>query len=69
MADKFVSGAVDTAEQSIAGVIDSADKHSFVIISANFRKSWNDPKGILRGPGDTDSWKKIEVKNLVSDSL
>ncbi len=32
------TGVVDTAEQFIAGVIDTADKHSFAIISANFRK-------------------------------
>ncbi len=53
--DKFVSGVVDTAEQFIAGVVDTADKHSFAIISANFEKSQNDPNGILRGPGYTDS--------------
>jgi hypothetical protein len=28
--------------------------YSFAIISANFRKSQNDPNKILRGPGDTD---------------
>ncbi len=39
----------------IAGV-DTADKHSFAMISANLRnKSTN---GISKGPGDTDSWKK-----------
>ncbi len=42
----------------IAGVVDTADKHSFAIISANFQKIWNGPNGILRGPGDTDFWKK-----------
>ncbi len=52
-----------------AGVVDTADKYSFAIISANFRKIRNDPNGILRGPGDTDLWKKPEVENLVSDSL
>ncbi len=52
---KFVSGVIDTTEQFIAGVVDTADKHSFAIISANFWKSRNDPNGILRGPGDTDS--------------
>ncbi len=53
--DKFVSAVVDTAEQFITGVVYTADKHSFAIISANFRKSQKDPNGILRGPGDTDS--------------
>ncbi len=53
-ADKSVSGVIDAAEQFIAGVVDTVDKHSFAIISANFR-SRNDPNGILRGPGYTDS--------------
>ncbi len=34
-----------------------------------FEKIWNGPKGILRGSGDTDLWKKSDVENLVSDSL
>jgi hypothetical protein len=51
-ADKFVSGVGDTGEQFFASVVETADKHSFAIISANFR---NDPYGILRGLGDTDS--------------
>ncbi len=37
-ADKFVSGVDDTPEEFIAGVFDTADKLSFAIISANFRK-------------------------------
>jgi hypothetical protein len=42
-------------KKNFAGVVDTADKHSFAIISANFRKIRNDPNGIvLRGPGDTD---------------
>ncbi len=64
-ADKFVSGVVDTAEQFIAGVVDIHSRLSRRI----FEKSRNDPNGILRGPGYTDSWKKTEVENLVSDSL
>jgi hypothetical protein len=40
-----VNTGIDTPEQFIAGVVDTADKHSFAII----------PNGILRGPGDTDS--------------
>ncbi len=59
-ADKFVSGVVDTAEQFIAGVFDTADTvniHSRLSRQI-FDKSWNDPNGILRGPGYTDSWKK-----------
>ncbi len=37
--DKFVSGVIGTAEQLIAGGVDTADKHSFANISANFRKN------------------------------
>ena len=32
-------------------------------------KIWNGLNGILRGLGETDSWKKPEVKNLVALSL
>ncbi len=32
-------------------------------------KILNGPNGILRGLGETDSWKKPEVKNLVVLSL
>ncbi len=34
-----------------------------------FEKIRNDPNGILRGLGETDSWKKQEVKNPVTLSL
>jgi hypothetical protein len=34
-----------------------------------FEKIRNDPNGILRGLGETDSLKKPEVKNLVTLSL
>ncbi len=34
-----------------------------------FEKNLNGPIGTLRGPGDTDSWKKLAAQNLVSDSL
>ncbi len=34
-----------------------------------FEKIQNGPNRILGGLGDTDSWKKTEVENLVSDSL
>ncbi len=34
-----------------------------------FEKIQNDPNGILMGLGDTDSWKKPELENLLSDSL
>jgi hypothetical protein len=34
-----------------------------------FEKIPNGPNGVLRGPGETDSLKKLEAENLVSDSL
>ncbi len=34
-----------------------------------FEKIRNDPNGILRGLGETDSWTKPEVENLVTLSL
>jgi hypothetical protein len=39
------------------------------ISSRIFEKIRNGPKRVLMGPGDTDSCKKPEVENLVSDSL
>jgi hypothetical protein len=39
----------------IDGVVDTADKHSFANISANFRKNRNGPNWILRSTGETDS--------------
>jgi hypothetical protein len=38
----------------------------FCIVDEKIR---NGPNGTLRGPGDTDLWKKPEVEILVSDSL
>jgi hypothetical protein len=29
----------------------------------------NGPNGVLRNPGETDSWRKPELENLVTDSL
>jgi hypothetical protein len=34
-----------------------------------FEKIHNDPNGILRGFGETDSWKIMKSKNLVALSL
>ncbi len=50
-------------------LFDMADKHSFSIISANFRKNLKWSQLDTQRPGDTDLWKKPEVENLVSDSL
>jgi len=33
------------------------------------KKFWNGPNGILEDLGETDSWKKPEVKNVVALSL
>ncbi len=66
---KFSVGVIDTAEQLIAGVVDTGDQHSFAIISANFRKNSKWPQWYTWGPGDTDSWKKPEVENFMSDSF
>jgi hypothetical protein len=45
------------------------EKHKVANIPANFRKNLKWPQQITQGPGETDSWKKPEVENLVSDSL
>jgi hypothetical protein len=49
--NKFFPDVVDTAEQLIAGVVDTGDKHSFAIISANFQKNSKLPHCYTRGPG------------------
>ncbi len=58
-----VVGVVDTGDKFFAGVVDTADTHSFAKISAiffeKFRKA---PIEYLGGLGDTDSWKKHESK-------
>ncbi len=48
--------------------------HSANFLSVPVRKSQAPiflfiPHGILRGPGETDSWKKPEVENLVSNYI
>ncbi len=43
----------------MTGVVDNADKHWFVYITAIFNKIRKDPNGTLRGRGDTDLWKKL----------
>ena len=42
---------VDTAEQFIAGVVDTSDKYSFANISVNFRKNSNRPQWYTWGHG------------------
>jgi hypothetical protein len=54
----------------IAGVVDTADKHSFAIISANFRKKIETITIAYSGARGTLIYeKKTEVENLVSDSI
>ncbi len=45
----------------IAGVLDAGDKNLFANISANFVKIQNCLIGLLRGPRETDSWKKSKI--------
>jgi hypothetical protein len=74
---KLFTGVNDTADNFIskffsffAGVVDTADKHSFANISANFRKKF---EMVLMGyPGARGTLiyeKKPESKSLVSYSL
>jgi hypothetical protein len=45
-----------------AGVVDTGGAPLLANISRIFEKIWNGPNGILWGWGETDSWKKPEVK-------
>ncbi len=65
----FAASVVDTGGKFAMGVVDTGGQPWAANISANFRKNRNGPNGILRGLGETDSWKKPEVKNLVTLSL
>jgi hypothetical protein len=53
----------------ITGVVDTAEKHSFAIISENFRKNSKLSQWHTMGPGETYLLKEPEVENLLSDSL
>ena len=52
---------------SFFAAVDTADKHSFANISAIFEK--NDPMAYSGARGTLIYDKKLEVENLVSDSL
>ncbi len=61
----------DTGDKIFAGVIDTAEQFKNInsrISPRILEKIQNGPTGILGGLGDTDSWKKPEVENLVSDT-
>ncbi len=52
-----------------AGVVDNGDQPLLSNITRIIVKIRKDPSGILRGPGETDSWKIPEVGTLVSNSF
>ncbi len=58
----LIVGVLDTTEQFIDGVVRK-------YLREFSQKIQNGPNRILGGLGETDSWKKPEVENLVSDSL
>ncbi len=53
----------------VIGVVDVGGKPLLSNISVNFRKSSKRPPLYTKGSGKTDSCKKTEVENPVSDSL
>ncbi len=66
----FAAGVVDTGGKFATGVVDTGGAPWLANISANFRKKIrNGPSGILWDWGETDPWKKLEAKNLVTLSL
>ncbi len=74
--EQLIAGVNDTGNLASSRIfsdrlyqLDTADKHSFTDISTNFLKNSKRSNGILRGPGETDSWKKLVAENLVSHSL
>ncbi len=58
----FFNGIIDTGDKFITVVVDTADRHSFAIISANFRKNSKQSQCDTQGPGDTDLWKNLKSK-------
>jgi hypothetical protein len=56
--ESLIAGDVDTAENlSPVSLTRLINIHSW-LSRRIYEKSRNDPNGLLRGPGDTDSWKK-----------
>ena len=67
---KFSAGVIDTGGKFATSVVDTGGQPWAANIFANLRKKiQNGPNVILRGLGETDSWKKPEVENLVTLSL
>ncbi len=69
LSQRLIVCVVDTNDKSFSGIVDTADSLSPVSLTLLinihswlspriFEKSRNDPNGMLKGPGDTDSWKK-----------
>ncbi len=51
------------------GVNDTGGASWAANISANFQQNLNSSNGIIRGLGETDPCRKLEVENLVALSL
>ena len=74
--DSLIAGVVDTGGNLTTPVANLPPVLLIPVVNLErrispriFEKIRNGPNGILRGPGDTDLWKKLEVEKLVSDSL
>jgi hypothetical protein len=59
---KFAAGVVDTGGKFATGVVDTGGQPWAANISP--KKIRNGPNGILRGLGETDSWKKPEAQKI-----
>jgi hypothetical protein len=67
--DKFFAGVIAPLNSLLPVSLTPAINIHSRISPRIFEKIQNGPNGILGGLGDTDSRKKPEVENLVSDSL
>jgi hypothetical protein len=65
---KFAADVVNTGGKFATGVVDTGGQPWAANISAS-EKIRNSPNGIFRGLGETEAWKKLEAKNLVTLSL
>jgi len=62
MAGDIADFPLSLAAPHLHGVLVVVNGKKFSLVSLS-------PAAITENPGDTDSWKKPEVENLVSDSL
>jgi hypothetical protein len=59
----FISGVNNTGDQLFGSAINTADKHSFATISANFRKKIETiPMGYSRARGNLTYEKNLKTK-------